>query len=101
MVSKPNTLQAVTANLLSEGTVVWLKSDGDWADRIEDAAAFEGAEADAALKRAEADYKRVVSAYLIEIDPGHGAIGQERLKETIRAHGPTVRLDLGKQAGDR
>ena len=53
------------------------------------------------MKRAEADYTRVVGAYLIEIEPGKGAIGQERLKETIRAQGPTVRLDLGKQAGDR
>ncbi len=96
MVSK-----AVTANLLREGTVVWMKADGEWAGRIEDAAAFEGAEADAALKRAEADYTRVIGAYLIEVDPGHGAVGQERLKETIRALGPTVRLDLGKQAGDR
>lgn len=94
-------LKTVTANLLAEGIVVWMKSDGEWADRIEDAAAFEGADADAALKRAEADYTRVVGAYLIEIEPGKGAIGQERLKETIRAKGPTVRLDLGKQAGDR
>jgi hypothetical protein len=93
-------LKTVTANLLSEGTVVWMTADGGWADRIEDAAAFEGADADAALKRAEADFKRVISAYLIEIDPGHGAVGQERLKETIRAQGPTVRPDLGKQAGD-
>ena len=94
-------LKAVTANLLAEDIVVWMKAPGAWAERIEDAAAFDGAEADAALKRAEADFTRVVGAYLIEIEPGKGAIGQERLKETIRAKGPTVRLDLGKQAGDR
>lgn len=93
-------LKAVTANLLSEGTVVWMKADGEWAGRIEDAAAFDDAKAEEALKRANADFTRVVGAYLIEVDPGHGAIGQERLKETIRALGPTVRPDLGKQAGD-
>lgn len=85
-------MKTVTANLLAEGIVVWMKADGEWADRIEDAAAFEGA---------DADYAREIGAYLIEIEPGKGAIGQERLKETIRAQGPTVRLDLGKQAGDR
>lgn len=94
-------LKAVTANLLAEGVVVWMKADGSWAHRIEEAAAFDGADADAALKRAEADFTQVVGAYLIEIEPGKGAIGQERLKETIRALGPTVRLDLGKQAGDQ
>ena len=40
----------------------------------------------------------VVDPYEIEVDTGTGSPVPVRFREKIRALGPTVRLDLGKQA---
>ena len=92
-------MKAVTANLLHGGRVVYLGTDGSWADSITEAALFEGEAADAALAAAERRATEIAGAYLIEATP-EGPAGREALRERIRNAGPTVRADLGKQAGD-
>ena len=95
-------MQMVTANRLADGVVVFLAADGDWLERIEDGAVAAGKEEAAALlaqaERTERE-RRVVAPYLIEVECAGGRVtGAKRLRERIRAAGPTTRLDLGKQA---
>jgi hypothetical protein len=94
-------LHAVTANRLNDGVVVYFASGGSWSEHLEDAAKAEtGADADGLLSKAEADQLLVVGPYLIEIVGGDGDFGLANVRERIRAAGPTVRTDLGKQAGN-
>ncbi len=91
----------VTANRLDDGLVVYLNGSG-WSERIDDARVAR-AEEDAAALLAEAEGPgqavRVVGPYLIEVTCDEGAVPRPvRHRETIRARGPTVRPDLGKQA---
>ncbi len=89
----------VTANRLSDGLVVYLNGAG-WSERIEDAR-IAGDDASAhLLAEAEAPEQaiRVVGPYLIEV-ACEGAVPRPvSHREAIRALGPTVRPDLGKQA---
>ena len=93
--------QAVTANRLGDGIVVFLAADGRWSERAEDAAvAADKAAADALMAAAEraVDQRTVVGPYLIEVAEGPAGPQPVKLRERIRAAGATVRLDLGKQA---
>ena len=84
--------QAVTANRLTDGEVVNFTA----------AEVVEGAEAaDALFARATpADFEsRVLGAYLFEVlEDGAAGYKPASVRENIRAKGPTIRLDLGKQA---
>ena len=90
----------VTANRLDDGLVVYLNGAG-WSERIGDARVA-GAEGDAAalLAQAEAPEQavRVVGPYLIEVTREGAGPRPVSHREAIRALGPTVRPDLGKQA---
>ena len=90
----------VTANRLDDGLVVYLNGAG-WSERIDDARiAGDDAAADRLLARAEGPGQavRVVDPYLIEVTREGAVPRPVRLREAIRARGPTVRPDLGKQA---
>lgn len=90
--------QMITANRLTDGIVVYLGADGTWHEEIAEASAAETDEAAAELERiAAADEAacRVVGPYLMEIDgAGHRPA---RLRESIRAVGPTVQTGLNGQ----
>ena len=90
----------VTANRLRDGLVVYLNGAG-WSERIDDARVAR-AEEDAAalLARAEGPGQavRVVDPYLIEVTREEAVPRPVSRREAIRALGPTVRPDLGKQA---
>ncbi len=94
--------QAVTANRLTDGEVVYFTADGQWAENFTAAEVVEGAEAaDALFARATpADFEsRVLGAYLFEVlEEGAAGYKPASVRENIRAKGPTIRLDLGKQA---
>ena len=90
-------MKAVTANLLATGAVVYLGGDRAWVSSLSDAALFSPDDAETALSEAKARTEEIAGAYLIEASED-GAGGRERLRETIRSKGPTVRADLGKQA---
>ena len=74
-------MKAITANRLSDGAVVYLGDD------------------EAALTAAQGRKTEIADAYLITVSEDGALSGRERLRETIRTAGPTVRLDLGYQAG--
>lgn len=95
--------QAVTANRLADGIVVFLAAGGRWVERAAEAAVAPDKPAAEALmataERAVAE-RLVVGPYLIDITPTPAGPAPVALRERIRAAGPTVRLDLGKQAAD-
>ena len=94
--------QVISANRLGDGIVVYLTADGDWHERIARARVFGGGEqGEAALEQAHGAVTAcvVVDPYLIDVDDGGGGGRRPTLnRELIRALGPTVRLDIGKQA---
>ena len=95
------TTQAVTANRLLDGEVVYFTADGTWSDWLKDADVADGKEACAALlAKAEPSVaaQQVVEPYLFEVAVEDSAIVPASVREKIRMAGPTIRLDLGKQA---
>ena len=86
-------MKVLTANRLADGAVLYL-ADSGWTTRLEAAVRLDEEAAPAALLRAEAQGTIVVGPYLVDADAA-GVIGRERLRETIRAAGPTVGNSLG------
>jgi hypothetical protein len=92
---------AITGSRLNDGLVLYATPGGTWSERFADAEIFtDKPAADAGLKRAEAALadQIMLSAYLFEVALGGDAPAPASVREQIRARGPTVRLDLGKQA---
>lgn len=93
-------MKLLTANRLSDGEAVWY-ADGQWVETIGEALIAHDKESAEALEaignKALAD-NLVVDVNLIDIEIIDGTIHPTRLRERIRAAGPTIRNDLGKQA---
>jgi hypothetical protein len=93
-------MKVLTANRLLDGEAVWF-ANGAWVEGIE---AAEIAADKAQEQRLEEAGKQglaanlVVDVNLIDVEIADGAIHPIRLRERIRAAGPTIRSDLGKQA---
>jgi predicted NAD/FAD-binding protein len=97
----PEKGQLVTANRLRDGIAVFLTRGGDWSEVIDEAVLALEPQAAAALEaRAKEDERRtlVTGAYLIDAERLNGRVRASHIRERMRALGPTVRLDLGKQA---
>ncbi|TYC51485.1 DUF2849 domain-containing protein [Rhodobacterales bacterium] len=94
-------MKVITANRLLNGDVVWLGKDDAWVERITLARTFDGkeevAEGLAIGQKAEADQK-VVGVYDMDVTVEDGVILPVRLRERIRATGPTTHPQFGKQA---
>lgn len=89
-------LKILGANRLTDGEAVWW-TGADWAADMTRAVLMDGSTADAALAAAMAAETVVVSAEIEDALPSEtGPV--PRWRERIRANGPTVRLDLGKQS---
>lgn len=90
-------MKILTANRLSDGVVVYLAADGRWSRAFDEARRLTSEDAEAALKAAVAQAHALVGPYLVEV--GSGEIEpRERLRETIRAGGPTVGHSLDWKA---
>ncbi len=91
----------ITANRLTDGVVVFQTADESWSEDFNRAAVLPGPEATAsALNRAKQDETNniVVEPYAVAVEERNGHIAPKALREAIRAAGPTIRRDLGKQA---
>jgi len=95
-------LKALTANDLLYGHVVFFTEDGTWSTDPADARLARNDTQAAALaeagKQAQARCE-VVSVDLIDMEMRDGKPWPVRYREQIRALGPSVRRDLGRQAG--
>jgi hypothetical protein len=94
-------MKVITANRLLNGDVVWLAENGAWVERITLAKVYEGkdAVAEGLAEGAEAEKaQKVVAVYEMDVTIEDGVIVPVRLREKIRAAGPTTHPEFGKQA---
>jgi hypothetical protein len=91
----------VIANRLADGLVVFLGEGGRWVDFVSQSRLAsneeEGEELLKIAQRAAAN-QEVVDPNLIEVRKEGTTVTPVRFREAIRAQGPTIRRDLGKQA---
>ena len=93
--------QIITANRLNDGVVVFFDPQNRWVEALAQGGVWTNKDsAAAALAHAQLDEARdvVVDPYLIDVIDKNGAVAAKHLREVIRAAGPTIRRDLGKQA---
>ena len=94
-------MKILTANRLADGEAVWFAKDGVWAESIEPSELVGDKDGEARLEaigKAASANNEVVDVNLIDVELVDGRIVPQRLREKIRAAGPTNRTDLGKQA---
>ena len=93
--------QILTANRLIDGEVVYLATGNAWVEDLDAAAILTSkAEGEAALAKGlyAEENQEVVHAYLFDVVDAAPPLRPVKQREIIRAAGPTVRTDLGKQA---
>ena len=96
-------MEILTGNELTSGATVYLDGAGNWVEDLQAARLFtkeETAERDAALAATKAT-GRVISLEIEEVTQVDGAFVPKRLRERIRAAGPTAPLTLNGQAYER
>jgi hypothetical protein len=81
-------MKLLTGNALVSGRVLWWTGTG-WSESIADAAPVADADA-AALLRQAAEQGVINDAALIEAEPGGAGFRPLRMRERVRAFGPTV-----------
>ena len=92
--------QILTANRLKLGEVVYWNAARGWVSRFDEADILPDDKAEGVLAAA-AEWVRkqeVVALYLFDVRIESGKAVPVKIREAIRAAGPTVRRDLGKQA---
>ncbi len=95
--------KVLTANRLGDGVAVWLDANGEWVENLQDALVARHAEAVASL---EAIGKRdfagnlVVDVDIIDVQEVDGKLWPTRLRERIRAQGPTMEYAAGYRPAD-
>jgi hypothetical protein len=85
--------QVITANRLADGLVVYLARDGGWSRRLADGWVSRDEAEAVRLNELAADAQKrclVVGPYPIDVTVEGGAVKPVRLREAIRAEGPTV-----------
>ncbi|TPL04428.1 DUF2849 domain-containing protein [Mesorhizobium sp. B2-4-14] len=93
-------MKILTANRLGDGIAVWY-ADGGWAETVDQADLADDKVAEDRLEAIGAKAfaaNEVVDVNLIDAEVVDGVVEPVRLREKIRASGPTIRGDLGKQA---
>jgi hypothetical protein len=99
--AKAGQKKAITANRLDDGRVVFLDDVGGWAPTLVEAKLLsDGPELDQATAYAKAqhDARVVVEPYAIEVVTVDGIPVPARIRERIRAQGPTVRYGEAEYA---
>lgn len=94
--------QAVTANRLTDGAVVWQTQNYGWSLHFADAAVHGVESLPQALDRAnvDAEARIVVEPYAIAVTRDQGVIRPKTMRERVRAKGPSVRPDLNVSASE-
>jgi hypothetical protein len=96
-------MEILTGNELTSGGTVYLDATGRWVEDLQAARLFskeEAAERDAALAATKAT-GRIISLEIEEVAQDGGIIVPKRLRERIRAAGPTAPLTLNGAIYDR
>lgn len=88
--------EILTANRLYDGDVVYRTASGEWVADVDAAELIDGTEQlVAAEAAAQADVKasKVLDVVTVPVDVNDGHVVPKRLRERIRAFGPTVKSD--------
>lgn len=93
---KPETPKHLTAWDSATGISLYWTGTG-WSVFVDEAVILIGETADAALENARADEVIVTEPYLMEAAPGGGVTGREKLRESIRAEGPTTHPEFSRE----
>ncbi|MFC5584898.1 DUF2849 domain-containing protein [Nitratireductor kimnyeongensis] len=96
-------MKIVAANRLTDGETVWLGAGDRWVDTIDAAHVAKDAEDEAriaAAGNAALSANIVVDVTLVDVEIVEGRILPKRLRERIRAGGPSIHPEIGKQARD-
>ena len=96
-------MEILTGNELMSGATVYLDAGGHWVEDLQQARVFsrdETAERDAAIAATKGT-GRIVGVEIEEVTQDHGVITPKRLRERIRAAGPTAPLTLNGEIYDR
>jgi hypothetical protein len=91
----------ITANRLGDGRVVFLDVDGGWTMELVQAHSFsDGPDLDAANAYAAEQHRLriVVEPYAVDVDVKEGVPMPVRLRERIRADGPTIEYGYEERA---
>ena len=91
--------QLITASRLQDGAVVFLGSDGIWVERLDRAMLLDDKDAVARglAQGSEAEASNIVlDVYAIDVSTKSGAVVPTKLREAIRARGPTIHPELAK-----
>ncbi|MEM9706498.1 MAG: DUF2849 domain-containing protein [Pseudomonadota bacterium] len=105
-------MKIITGNRLSDGRVVYFSAAGQWSVDMGSAQRLHDGETETVLAAAQSLVHEIADAYLMDADPVNPSdnapkddmvsqikpAGRTHIRETIRAAGPTVRPDLGRQA---
>ena len=94
--------QVITANRLRDGIVVFVAPENRWVEQLAEAAIFVSVDASAAaLRSAQKDElsNAVLDVYAIDVLERGGIVRPAKLREAIRAQGPTVHPEHGKATG--
>jgi hypothetical protein len=92
--------QVLTANRLGVGEVVYWNAKAGWVPALTDADVIPDDKAEDAVKAAGqwVAKREIVAPYVFEVRIKDGIAVPVKIREAIRAAGPTDRRDLGKQA---
>ena len=91
-------MKILTAHDLKTGEVVYWTATGTWTRRLADSVLLDDWAAACALRAAEAAETVVVHAYLVPMDSPGAPVARERVRELLRARGPSTHPQFGKQA---
>ncbi|MFF2321374.1 DUF2849 domain-containing protein [Agrobacterium sp. NPDC058088] len=95
--------KVLTANRLSDGIAVWLDANGEWTEALQDAIVARHAEAVASLEeigKRDFSANKVVDVNIIDVVEENGKLWPTRLRERIRAAGPTMQYATGYKPAD-
>ncbi len=85
--------KVLTANRLGDGIAVWLDANGQWTENLQEAFVARHSEAvealEAAGRRAFAS-NLVLDVNVVDVEEHGGVLRPKRLRERIRALGPTI-----------
>ncbi|KQX39871.1 hypothetical protein ASD04_04260 [Devosia sp. Root436] len=96
-------MEILTGNELTSGGTVYLGNSNNWVEDLQASRLFtkeEAAERDAALATTKAG-GRIISLEIEEVTLQDGLLVPKRLRERIRARGPTAPLTLKGEIYDR
>ena len=94
-------MKVLTANRLIDGEAVWMSPEHQWQETLQGAEVARDQAAEDELDRlGKASFARneVLDVDLIDVEVTSAGIRPIRMRERIRAAGPTNYLDHGKQA---